>query len=310
MTAFGKKGWTPDQLEDLSGKNYIITGANSGIGFEAAKILAGKGARVVILCRDGNKGRHAAYKIRDAHKNADVLFRLMDLADLASVGKAAREILQTGRNIDGLIMNAGVMMPPKRQETKDGFEIQMGTNHFGHFALAGQLAPRIEEGGGRFVSVASIAHKYGLKRMRFEDINWNAGYNYMAAYSQSKLANLLFMNELQRRLVAKDSRAMALACHPGYSATNLQFSGPQGLMIPVMAVSNILFAQRAELGAYPSVLCAAGAEVEAGGYYGPAGFQELGGPVRPVEMENFARDMEAARKLWDVSEELTGVKWA
>ncbi|WP_306251086.1 oxidoreductase [Parvularcula sp. IMCC14364] len=309
MQRFGINGWRVEDMPDVSGRRYAITGGNSGIGFEAARVLAGAGAEVIILCRSPEKADKAVAQIKAEAPQADIRAIGLDLADLSSVAQAASLLTKETDSIDGLLLNAGIMMPPKREVTQDGFEMQIGVNHLGHFALAGQLFPLVEKAQGRIVSVASIAHKYGRKRINFKDLQSEKSYNPVLAYSQSKLANLLFTHAVSRRLKKADSAVVAAACHPGYSATNLQFTGPGKLWKPAFGLMNIIFAQSAKYGAYPTLLAATDPKARSGGYYGPTGFQDMGGPVRETEPETFARDNKAADQLWQVSEELTRFSW-
>jgi NAD(P)-dependent dehydrogenase (short-subunit alcohol dehydrogenase family) len=290
--------WTTQQIPDQTGKIVIITGGNSGIGLEAARVLAAKGARIVLAVRDTAKGREAARQVGGATEAAE-----LNLADLASVRAFADG--WTDR-VDVLINNAGVMAVPLGR-TADGFELQFGTNHLGHFALANLLLPRVSE---RVVIVASGAHRIG--RMDLTDLNWQTrSYSAWRAYGQSKLANLLFALELQRRLTAAGSSIRALAAHPGYAATNLQ--GKSGNRIGDVLVRNVgnrLMAQSAAQGALPT-LRAATDDLPGGSYLGPDGRREQRGrhPTL-VGRSTDASDVELAKRLWTVSEELTGIGWA
>ena len=288
-------GFTPADLPDLSGQTVIITGANSGIGFAAAVPLAAKGARVVLAVRDQAKGEEAAAKLPG---RAEV--RPLDLASLDSV-RAFAAAWQGG--IDLLINNAGVMIPPLTR-TADGFELQFGTNHLGHFALTNLLLPQVT---GRVVTVSSDAHKSGA--IDFDDLNWERkGYRPWRAYGQSKLANLLFTSELQRRLTQAGSPVKATAAHPGYAATNLQSHGGNRLVAFAMEkVGNRLIASNAADGALPT-LYAAVADIPGGSFAGP-GFLGLRGAPKLVERSAAARDEQVARRLWAVSETLTGVSF-
>jgi NAD(P)-dependent dehydrogenase (short-subunit alcohol dehydrogenase family) len=280
-------------IPDISGHTVIVTGANSGIGRAAASALAGAGAHVVLAVRNTDKGEAAA-----AAMPGKTEVRQLDLASLASIHEFAEGF--TGE-IDILINNAGVMIPPLTR-TADGFELQFGTNHLGHFALTNLLLEQIT---GRVVSVASGAHKAG--RIDFDDLNWERkAYKAVSAYGQSKLANLLFTSELQRRLTEAGSPVIATAAHPGYAATNLQFhSGKRGGDI-VMDVANRIFAQSEEDGALPTIYAAV-EDVPGDSYAGPNGFMEMRGAPKLVGRSAAARDSDVARRLWEVSEELTGV---
>ncbi|WP_459549116.1 oxidoreductase [Nocardia sp. X0981] len=286
-------GWGVGDIPDQQGRTVIITGANSGLGAVAARALAGAGARVVLACRDMGKGRSVAEEIGDRAR-----VHHLDLADLASVREFAAGI----ESADVLINNAGVMAVPLRR-TADGFEMQIGTNHLGHFALTGLLLGRISE---RIVTVSSGFHSFGA--IDLNDLNWERRpYKRWPAYGQSKLANLLFTFELQRRLTAAGSAKLAVAAHPGYAATGLQ-SHTETLLDKVMAIGNKLGAQSAEMGALPE-LFAATAPVEPGAYYGPTGLGGMRGHPGRSGCSERAKDQLTARSLWDLSERLTGVKF-
>jgi NAD(P)-dependent dehydrogenase (short-subunit alcohol dehydrogenase family) len=282
-------------LPDMSGRSVIVTGANSGIGAAAARALASVGARVVLAVRSLDKGRAAA-----ATMPGETEVRELDLANLASVREFAAA---WDGEIDLLINNAGVMAPPLTR-TADGFELQFGTNHLGHFALTNLL---LEHVTGRVVTVSSTAHRFG--RIDFEDLNWERKpYNAWRAYGQSKLANLLFTAELQRRLTAAGSDVLATAAHPGYAATNLQSHSQRRSLDLLMAISNRLFAQDENGGALPT-LYAAVADIPGNSFAGPGGFMERRGAPKLVDRSGAARDMDVARRLWEVSEKLAGVRF-
>jgi NAD(P)-dependent dehydrogenase (short-subunit alcohol dehydrogenase family) len=289
----GAMKWTAQDMPAQDGRVFVITGANSGIGLEAARALAAAGAHVVVACRDTAKGRQAV-----AGLDGDFDVRRLDLADLASVRAFAIEL---NGDVDVLIDNAGVMAVP-RAKTADGFELQLGTNHLGHFALAGLLLPRIRD---RVVTISSQAHRTG--RINFGDLQSERRYQRWMAYGQSKLANLLFMMELQRRLDAAGSPLRSVAAHPGYSATNLQFH-TQSFQDQIMGVFNHVIAQSAAMGALPT-LYAATTDVPGAAYAGPDGLFEQRGHPKLVDMSGAAKDPDAARRLWEVSEELTGVSY-
>ena len=307
LDRFGGGGWTPARLPDLKGKTYVVTGANIGIGFQATKSLTGKGARVLMLCRDLAKAEAAAADIKRAHRKAELTIVQMDLSELASVRNGSAEVLKHLPTIDGLICNAGIMMTPTRKLTGDGFELQLAVNHFSHFLLAGILFPQIAK-DGRIVTTSSVAHRSGLKRIKFEDINFANDYRGWTAYSQSKLANLMFGLELDRRLQATGSKVRAVVCHPGIAATNLTTSvGP--FLRPLMRFGNLFIAQSATTGAWPTLLAATDPEAKAGGFYGPTRRGESGGPVRQVAPAAHALDEAAAAKLWELSEKSIGINW-
>ncbi|WP_181764577.1 oxidoreductase [Streptomyces albidus (ex Kaewkla and Franco 2022)] len=284
--------WTAQELPDLSGRTVVVTGANSGLGLVTARELAGAGAHVVLAVRDVTRGETAASTVRGSTE-----VRRLDLADLASVRAFAE---QWQGPIDILINNAGVMAIPERR-TADGFEMQIGTNHLGHFALTNLLLPHIT---GRVVSVASSAHRFG--RISFDDLNSRKGYGRWRAYGQSKLANLLFVLELSRRLEDAGTQIGAHAAHPGYAATNLQGHTTNKAEKAVMAVANRLVAQRDDMGALPT-LFAATQQLPGASYTGPGGPMESRGHPAPAAKSAAARDADAARRLWTLSEELTGV---
>jgi NAD(P)-dependent dehydrogenase (short-subunit alcohol dehydrogenase family) len=299
--------WTTDDIPDQRGRVAIVTGANSGIGLVAARELARAGARVVLACRDTEKGAAAARDTATRAANAEVEVSALDLASLESVRAFAWRFRAERDGLDLLINNAGVMAPPHRTTT-DGFELQFGTNHLGHFALTGLLLEKMQDrDGARVVNVSSGAHRFG--RIDFEDLQGERKYGRWRAYGQSKLANLLFTFELDRRLRAAGSTVSSLAAHPGYAATNLQFAAAPRLDRTFMAIGNVLMAQSAEMGALPTLYAATKPDVEGGTYVGPGGLFEQRGHPNPVGSSPAARDENVAAKLWEVSEQLTGVKF-
>jgi NAD(P)-dependent dehydrogenase (short-subunit alcohol dehydrogenase family) len=283
--------WTAADVPDQSGRTVVVTGANSGIGLETARALAAKGAHVVLACRDVAKSEAVA-------PEGDVEVRQLDLADLASVRTFAAEL--TG-DVDVLVNNAGVMAIPHRRTT-DGFEMQFGTNHLGHFALTGLLLGRIRD---RVVTVSSMMHRLG--RIALDDLNWERRrYRRWVAYNQSKLANLLFTYELNRRMTASDSPVRVYAAHPGYARTGLM-AHTESFMDTVMALANRVIAQSAPMGALPTLYAATVADLPGGSYVGPRflgqwGYPKIAGRTRS------ARDPEVARELWERSADLTGVR--
>ena len=305
MTFKRKTGWTPEQLGDLSGRRYLITGGNSGIGLEAAKILAEKGADIVIACRNPAKAEEAVADI-DAVGAGAVDSVPLDLSSMASVRKAAKEVNKRYDSLDGLINNAGIMQTPETR-TEDGFELQLGTNHLGHFLLAGLLYELVEKAGGRIVVVSSVAHKLG--KINLDDLMQESSYNASTAYGQSKLANLMFALELDRRLQEAGSTVRAVACHPGYSDTRLQSTGPTGALASIYTVLNRVWAQSAYDGAIPTVLAAADDDARSGAYYGPGSLMESLGPVGEASISRRARNKKVAAALWQRSEELVGHNW-
>jgi NAD(P)-dependent dehydrogenase (short-subunit alcohol dehydrogenase family) len=286
--------WNTD-IPDVTGRSVVVTGANSGIGRAAARALAGAGARVVLAVRDTEKGKAAAATMSGATE-----VRRLDLADLTSIRAFAAG---WDGDLDLLINNAGVMVPPLTR-TADGFELQFGTNHLGHFALTNLLLGHVT---GRVVTVSSTGHRFG--EIDFDDLNWERRpYKAARAYGQSKLANLLFTSELQRRLSGAGSTVLATAAHPGYAATNLQFKSGRRVLDIVSHVGNRLLAQSEDAGALPT-LYAATADIPGDSFAGPGGFMEQRGAPKLVGRTDAAKDADVARRLWDVSEELTGVRF-
>lgn len=307
MTTFDQ--WTAQHIPPFGGKTVLITGANSGLGFETAKLLAARGARLVLGVRNLEKGRQAVAHICETAPTAQIdLFRL-DLADLASIGRFAEEVRGSQRRLDALINNAGVMAIPQHC-TVDGFEMQFGTNHLGHFALTGLLLPLLlRTAESRVVTVSSGLHIIG--KINFGDLQSANAYNDWRAYAQSKLANLLFTYELQRKLEAAGSQVSALAAHPGYAATGLQAVGPtlaqSRVRHAVMQLANRVLAQTAAMGALPIACAATSPEAHGGQYYGPTGFFGQRGYPKQVKSSAASYDKATAAQLWQVSEELTGV---
>lgn len=288
-----------------SGKTVFVTGANTGIGYDAARVLAQRGARVLLGCRSEERAVAAINKIRALKGDADVSWVPLDLASLTSI-EAAAERVKREPHLDVLINNAGVMMPPK-QETQDGFELQFGVNHLGHFALTGHLLPMLrEQAGARIVNVSSLAHRNG--RIDYDDINATKTYRRMARYGMSKLANLLFSYELQRKLSAAGSPAISVACHPGGSATELGRHAPP-LMTVLLKPLSLVMNSSAE-GALPTLLAATGTNVSGGDYFGPMKMGEMRHSAHRVDTTAAAKDRADAAKLWALSSELTGVEYA
>ncbi|MEQ3725870.1 MAG: SDR family oxidoreductase [Tateyamaria sp.] len=310
-TTFGPKGWTPERLGPLEGKTYVITGGNAGAGFQASRILLSKGAKVVMLNRSAGKSSAAVNKLKDEFgTEADVSFVPMDLSDLASVRAAADEVLKTVPQIDALICNAAIAQVPTQKLTVDGFESQLGTNHYGHFVLCGMLFDRIDASKGRIVVVASLGYNMGIKTIQFDDMNWDKNYSANPVYSQSKLAQMMFAYELQDRLEGTGRDVQVYICHPGASATSL-ISTSGGLMTRLTwwLMSKTPLVQTAEKGAYPEIMCATEDGLEQRALYGPTGMMQTGGPVGKGTLNPHAYDKEVMEKLWDVSEEATGFGW-
>lgn len=294
--------WTTAKIPDQSGRTAIVTGANTGLGLETAKALAAKGAHVILAVRNLTKGEAAVEWITRSVRDADLELQRLDLGSLASVREAADEIRTKHETIDLLINNAGVMTPP-RETTSDGFELQFGTNHLGHFALTGLLLDRLlPTVGSRIVTVSSIGHRFA-PGIRFEDLQWDRRYNRLQAYGQSKLANLLFTYELQRRLTGQHTTA--LAAHPGGSDTELARHLP-GVVQRAVPLVRPLF-QEAAMGALPTLRAATDPGALGGQYYGPDGLGQQKGHPKLVTSNERSYDIELQRRLWTVSEELTGV---
>jgi NAD(P)-dependent dehydrogenase (short-subunit alcohol dehydrogenase family) len=300
--------WTVDRIPDQSGGIAVVTGANSGLGLITARELARKGAGVAIAVRNTDKGDEAERKIHLEVPDAETKVFALDLADLASVRSFAEYFSKSHPGLDLLINNAGVMAPPRRT-TKDGFELQIGTNHLGHFALTGLLLGMMEgREGARVVTVSSGAHRMG--RINFDNLQGERRYFRWNAYGQSKLANLLFALELDRRLRAAGSTVTSVAAHPGYAATNLQYAAAPLFDRLVMRVSNLVVAQSAEVGALSVLYAATEPDLAGGTYVGPDGIAEQRGYPQPnAAISSAARDQDAAARLWAVSEELTGVQF-
>jgi len=307
---FGPKGWTPDRIGSLAGKTFVITGANSGVGFEAARTLLAKGAGVVMLNRSAEKSAAALTELgKEFGAEADVSFIPMDLASLEAVRGAADQVLDQLPRIDGLICNAAISQTASRKLTVDGFESQLGVNHLGHFALCGMLYQRIEAASGRIVVVGSNAYRMGRKRIQFEDLNFDEDYSPWHAYNQSKLAQMMFGYELQRRVEAAGKGVVVQVCHPGASRTNL-ISGDVSTLNKILIRLMKPFFQPAERGAWPEVLCATEPEVRSETLYGPTRRSDTAGPVGECSLQDHAIDRTAAARLWQVSEEQTGMTWS
>jgi NAD(P)-dependent dehydrogenase (short-subunit alcohol dehydrogenase family) len=298
--------WTASDIPDQTGRLAVVTGANSGLGKSIARELGRAGATVVIAVRNTDKGEQAAADIRREVASAELSVQRLDLADLASVRSFAQAFDHD--HLDVLVNNAGIMAPPRRL-TADGFESQIGTNHLGHFALTGLLLPTLLAAPApRVVTMSSEAHWIG--KIRFDDLQFEHGYNNWRAYGQSKLANLMFCFELARRAAEADTALVSVAAHPGYAATNLQFAGPAGrLERAVMVVGNKVIAQSADMGALPALYAATVTDLPSGSVVGPDGL--LGGRGHPhvVSAAAKAYDAEAWNRLWELSEQLTGVTY-
>ncbi|MFQ3477253.1 SDR family oxidoreductase [Halonotius sp. F2-221B] len=308
--------WTADQMPDCADKMVLITGANSGLGYEATKAFAAKGATVIMACRSLDRGREAAADIQNdvGDTGATLNVRECDLASLDSIETFADGITNDYDTLDILCNNAGVMAIP-RQETEDGFEKQLGVNHLGHFALTGHLLELLvdSDGESRIVTHSSGAHEAG--EMDFDDLHREQSYSKWEAYGQSKLANLLFAYELHRRFKTADiTDTISVACHPGYAATNLQYRGPEQsgsqLRLAMMKIANAVVAQSAAKGVLPLLYAATSEDVSGGEYYGPSGFKNMRGAPARQTSNDASYDEKDAKTLWKTSEELTGVNYA
>jgi NAD(P)-dependent dehydrogenase (short-subunit alcohol dehydrogenase family) len=311
-TETNTSGWTARDLPDQTGRTVVVTGANSGLGLRSAEALAAKGARVLMGCRNETRAKAAVDVVKAVATAAEPEIVRLDLADLSSVRAGAQHIGELTGHVDVLMNNAGVMALPLGR-TADGFEMQFGTNHLGHFALTGLLLPRLLQAEApRVVTTSSLTHRMG--RMRWKDLNWHRGhYGKWTAYGQSKLANLLFTFELDRRAREAGTQLVSVAAHPGYANTHLQATGPEQsgnkLMLVGAGMLNRMAAQSDAMGALPQLYAAAMPDVSGGEYFGPDGrFESRGFPSR-VGTTKAARNPEAARRLWQVSEELTGVTY-
>ncbi len=295
--------WTAANIPDQTGRTAVITGANTGLGVETAAALAAHGARVVLAVRNLDKGKQAAARITEATPGAEVELQELDLSSLESVRTAAEQLRADHDHIDLLINNAGVMYTPK-STTADGFELQFGTNHLGHFALTGLLLDRLlPVAGSRVVTVSSLGHRIRAA-IHFDDLQWERGYSRVGAYGQSKLANLLFTYELQRRL-APSGTTIAAAAHPGGSNTELMRNMPRPLVVAADLLAPLF--QDPALGALPTLRAATDPGVSGGQYFGPDGFGQVRGYPKVVGSSAQSHDVDLQRRLWAVSEELTGV---
>ncbi|KVN39326.1 short-chain dehydrogenase [Burkholderia pyrrocinia] len=303
--------WSARHVPAQGGKVAVVTGANSGLGWHLAETLAAKGATVVMGCRDAARGEAAARAIRDLHPHARVEVAALDLADLASIARFADGIGERHGRVDILCNNAGVMFLPLRH-TRDGFEMQFGTNHLGHFALTGRLLPALRAARrARVVTMSSGFNRGG--RIRVDDLRAERRYNRYLAYCDSKLANLVFAIELQRRFERAALAGISVAAHPGYAATNLQLAGPEmdraAWRATLMRAANRTLAQPAEMGALPAIFAATSPDLAGGAYVGPSGWFESRGLPAPASVPRAARDVARATLLWEASEAATGVRF-
>ena len=310
MTSF-----TPSDIPDQTGKLAIVTGANSGTGFETARALAARGAEVILATRSADRAEAAIGAIRRAQPQARLRFEPLDLASQASVAAFADRLLAEGRPIDILINNAGVMALPQRTVTADGFETQLATNYLGHFALTARLLPLLRRGRARVVQLSSIVHRHG--RIQLDDLQFEAAYKPWPAYAQSKLAMLMFGLELDRRNRANGWGLTSVAAHPGYARTGLIASGPMSRSAVARMVLRFLyrplleplFSHSAAAGALPILMAATAPDVAGGTYFGPRDMREMKGPAGVGKIANRALDPEVASGLWEASETLTGVRF-
>jgi NAD(P)-dependent dehydrogenase (short-subunit alcohol dehydrogenase family) len=302
--------WTTADIPPLNGKTAVITGATGGLGYETALALAGAGAGVMLTGRNEAKGRQALQAIRGQFPNAEIAYENLDLANLASVADFATRYAAAHASLDLLVNNAGVMALPERQTTADGFEMQLGTNYLGHYALTAHLLPRLRRGNRpRVVNLSSLTHRRGA--INFEDLQSTRSYSPSRAYSQSKLAMLMFALELQRRSDAAGWGVMSNAAHPGFARTDLITNGPGagGLLWLLSKFLQPFISQSAADGALPTLFAATSPQAKPAGYYGPNGFSQLKGPPVPAKIMPQAKDAGAAARLWDISAALTGVSF-
>ncbi|MEE8604983.1 MAG: SDR family NAD(P)-dependent oxidoreductase [Candidatus Aminicenantaceae bacterium] len=297
-----QKKWDSNDIPDQKDRIAIVTGSSSGIGYETARVLANKNAEVIMAVRNLQKGNAALDKIKAGYQDANVKVMELDIASLESVRRFTEDFKKNYSRLDLLINNAGVMMPPY-SKTADGFELQFGTNHLGHFALTGLLMDLIiNTESSRVVNVSSTSHKSG--KIDFDDLDWEKRtYKKMRAYGDSKIANIYFTYELQRNLEKAGSKTIAVASHPGWTATELQRH------VGIVNFLNRFFSQGIDMGALPTLYAAIAPDVKGGDYYGPAGWLEMRGYPKKIESNELSHDQKISKKLWEASEELTGIKW-
>lgn len=307
---YGTEGWTPKRLGNLQGKVYVITGANTGAGYEAAKLFLSKGASVVMLNRSEEKSLTAISSLKsELGEAADVKFIPMDLANLASIRQAAEQINQSIPHIDAFICNAAIAQVATQQFTVDGFESQLGTNHYGHFLLTHLIFERLIQSKSRIIVVGSGGHKMGHKKIQFNDIDFNNNYNPHYTYCHSKFAQMMFAYELERRVKAANLPVSVHVCHPGAARTTLAQEEANGITKFLFKLLSP-FAQSAERGAWPEVLCATEDNLKEFAYYGPTKRSEMVGPVGECELEQNVLDSTQAAQLWEISEQKTGISWS
>lgn len=310
-TNFGPQGWTPERLGSLAGKTFVITGTTTGTGLEATRVFLSKGARVVMLNRSAERGAATVAALKgEFGPDADVVNIHLDLAVLGSVHQAAAEVLEIAPQIDALVCNAAISQVAKQEITVDGFESHLGVNYYGHFVLSGLLFDRIDASEGRIVIVGSASYRMGLKRIKFEDLNFDEGYNAWNPYAHSKLAQMMFGYELQRRVTAAGRNVEVHVCHPGASRTDLlKGDNLNRVTTTIWAIVAPLLAQSAEKGSWPEVMCATEPGLKSETLYGPTRRSEMVGPVGECDLAAHALDQEDSVKLWKVSEENTSFTW-
>ncbi|RED93888.1 SDR family NAD(P)-dependent oxidoreductase [Marinoscillum furvescens] len=306
---FGKQGWTPESMKDQTGKTFVITGTTSGTGYEATRILLSKGASVLMLNRNPQKSNDVISSLKQQlGEHIDVANITMDLGEQASVKRAASQVMEKVQRIDALICNGAIAQVPNRRLTVDGYESQLGVNHYGHFTLQALLFPIIEKSKGRIVTVGSMGYNLGLKTIKFDDINWDRDYTGNDAYSQSKLAQIMTVYELQDRLKQSGKNAVKVyACHPGASRTSLIKTSGSLLTRFIWQLMKLSpFVQSAEKGAYPELMCATEPSLNQDAFYGPTGRNYWTGPVGECKLATHAKDKAVAKRLWELSEKATG----
>lgn len=301
--------WVNSNIKELTEKNILITGANSGLGLETSKFLSRKGANIIMACRNTEKGEKAKKQILEKYPEAKLEVRKLNLASLQSIKDFSKAFLKDYNELHVLCNNAGVMALPESR-TEDNLEMQFGTNHIGHFALTALLFPLLKNTkNSRIVNISSELHKYG--KMNFSDLQAEKKYSKWKAYNQSKLANMLFTYELQRKIEANNIAMLSLAAHPGYASTNLQTAGAimsnARIKEKLSSFGNLLFAQSQEMGALPSILAIAGEEVSNGDFYGPGGFMNMRGFPKKVPSSKRSHNKDDAKRLWEISEKLSGI---
>ncbi|MFL1405115.1 oxidoreductase [Marinobacter sp. M1N3S26] len=305
-SAANRHRWNSSDIPDQTGRTVLVTGANSGLGYLTSLELARHGAHVIMTARDMDKGHRARANILATHPGGSVELHHLDLVDLDEVKAFAGQLLDGKKRVDVLVNNAGVMMPP-HSLTRQGHELQFGVNHLAHFSLTGLLLPMLREGrDSRVVTISSDLHKRG--RIHFDDLTGSRNYSRVAYYAQSKFANVLFALELDRRLAATGLSIKSVLAHPGYSATNLQMSGPSGILKMLLRFGNRFLAQPAEMGVLPQLYAATAPESGSGQFIGPDGRNEMKGYPTVVQPVDAARDKDLAERLWQLSEDLTGVR--